>query len=182
MKMFKNILASLTLALAVFVPAANVSAVDNAVSTLSATTSASAIEVSGTTIDGILAVSIEVYNEDGTTLIAGPESINVASNAFSYSISGTFDVNTVYTVKAADYDGGTFKSIQTTVSGTDDETDDDSDSSESSSAGTADTGTAPKASDSTDKAVSNISLGASIVVASAVVYGTYLVIKRKNTK
>lgn len=175
MKSIKYILTSLTLAFSVILPASNAFAVDNAVSTLSATTSSSAISVSGTTIDGILAVAITIYDEAGTTLVAGPESTSVTSNAFSYSVAGTFDTSTVYTICAADYDGGSCTTVQTTVASS-------SSSSSSSTASTANTGTAPKASDSEDKAVQSISLGASIITASAILFGTHLVIKRITDK
>ena len=169
MKKLKVILSAIALSLVL--PLANVSATNEPINTLSATNNTSSIHVEGTT--AALAVAIEVLEEDGTTSIVGPETTSVVSGAFSYDITGTFDTSKVYTVRAADYDNGTWKIIQTTAATTPAST------TEGTSATSPNTGVAPKQSEITDSATADISLGVATATATAITYTTYLFNKRK---
>ncbi len=106
MKHIKSIVVASALALSSFIPAANVSAVSD-VTELKSYVSGSTIHVNGNAQGGTVAVAIEVYNEDMSTKLAGPETVNTNSEwAFSYDVAGEFTSSKTYTVCAANFDGG----------------------------------------------------------------------------
>lgn len=92
----------------------NVNAATLNVKTINASITNNKISVDGTVNNGVLAVAIMVYEEDGTTLVT-METTSVDSND---KYSDTIDVTAgkKYIVKAANYDGGTY--VTTEVDGT----------------------------------------------------------------
>lgn len=88
------------------IPFVNVHAASPNVKTIDASISGNTISVEGTVENGVLAVAILVYEEDGTTLVT-METTSVDSNN---EYSDTIDVTAgkKYIVKAANYDGGTY--------------------------------------------------------------------------
>ena len=178
MKKINYILASLILS--AVLPVSGAFAAGGTIGSISGTVSSETVlHVEGEASSGTNVVAVSVYDEAGTTLIVGPETTETdTSYNFSYDFTGEFDASVVYTVCAADYDGGAQTCEQTTATTPDDPSGDSSDS--GTTPGSGDAGTAPKGSETTDKAVSNMSLGVSIVVASAIVYGVHLVVKHKK--
>ena len=84
------------------------------INTLDVTPSASCITVSGTTESDVSAVSIEVYKEDGTTLVTMKTTSVDDNNNFSVDIEledGT------YNIKVADYSGGNYITKENVVVG-----------------------------------------------------------------
>ena len=84
----------------------NVNAATLDVKTINASITNNKISVDGTVNNGVLAVAIMVYEEDGTTLVT-METTSVDSND---KYSDTIDVTAgkKYIVKAANYDGGEY--------------------------------------------------------------------------
>ena len=175
MKRTTKILSAI-IALSAFLPVANVNAAGT-ITSVSAKNNNGTIVIEGTATTDMLAASFEIYEEDDTAKVAGPESTSVSSDGkFTYTFSG-FDKSKTYIVYAADYDGGSRKSTKTTI-----EESKKDDTEKSDKAGTANTGVAPSGPTNSDKVIKNFSLGASIIVTSALFYGTYLIAKRKSTK
>lgn len=173
MKKIKSTILALTLVLSAILPA-KAFAANAVISDLTASNNSTSMHVEGTT--SALAVAIEVMDEAGTTSIAGPETTSVVSGAFAYDLAGTFDTSVVYTIRVADYDAGTWYTVQTTAV---EPVPDTTPSDEGQGGATSpDTGVAPKTSETADRATTNISLGVAIVVASALTYGVYLLNKR----
>ena len=172
----------LSLVLSTFLPFSYASAAGGTIETISGSVSSNTtLHATGKASDGTDVVAISIYDESETTLLVGPEAVETDTNYnFSYDLTGAFNTNTIYTVCAADYDGGAQTCEKTTVNipiNPDSESE-----AEVSSVSTANTGTAPKGSETADAAISNISLGTSIIVASAILYGLYLVVKKKANK
>ena len=120
MKSIKYILASILLSISAILPAANASALNGAITRLTAYVDGSNIHTSGWASGGTLAVALEVFDETGTTQIGMPETAATdVSYSFDYVITGDFNENTTYKVCAADFDGGeklcvnTVKTIKT---------------------------------------------------------------------
>lgn len=83
------------------------------VKTIDASITDSQISVNGTVDDGVLAVAILVYEEDGTTLVTMETTSVDSSNKYADTIHVT--AGKKYIVKAANYDGGTY--VTTEVDG-----------------------------------------------------------------
>ena len=85
---------------------------------LTANYSNGGVSVSGTASSDILAVALLLYDTDGTTLLR-METVGVTlgdnENAFTGTISIPLSSGT-YTVKAANYEGGSFSEVEFTVS------------------------------------------------------------------
>ena len=287
-KLIRNISLSLILIFSLIISVANVSAAGGTVDSVLGYVDGDTLHIEGKASGGTEAIAISIYDEAGTSLVAGPETTETNSSwKFSYDFAGGFSADTVYTICAADYDGGSctptktkklIKEINVTVknpkagdevkedssgygpdvfpetSATSDEyeifgawwtssdgsdlfygtfeenTDyyaaidisamsgyvftnntvikvngnvttnntfwsggsglmtiatlrtaeegDDSEPASTDTASTPDTGTAPTSGDTTDKAIANISIGASIVTASAIVCGIYFIRKK----
>ncbi|MBP5674729.1 hypothetical protein J6W91_00160 [Candidatus Saccharibacteria bacterium] len=174
MNKIKTALVSLTLMASAILPASNAFAANAEIINLVATNNGSTIHVEGRT--NALAVAIEVMNNTGEVSVAGPETTSVVDNGFSYDFTGTFNTSTVYNVRVADYDAGTWYTIQTTTI----EPDTPSDGGQGSTdAKQPNTGIAPKRSETADRATANISLGLSVIISSALAYAFYLLNKRK---
>lgn len=87
-------------------------AATSGVKTLDAVSTNTGIRFNGTTDDGILAASCTLYDKDNNDIDF--VSVPVSSNAFE----GTFTIaNGKYTVKCANYDGGTIVEKEVTVTG-----------------------------------------------------------------
>ena len=88
------------------IPIVNVNAATLDVKTINASITDNKILVDGTVDNGVLAVAIMVYEEDGTTLVK-METTSVDSND---KYSDTIDVTSgkKYIVKVANYNGGTY--------------------------------------------------------------------------
>ena len=89
------------------IPIVSVNATTLDVKTINALITDNQISVNGTVDNGVLAVAIMIYEEDGTTLVT-METTSVDSND---KYSDTIDVVTAgkkYIVKVANYDGGTY--------------------------------------------------------------------------
>ena len=108
MKSLKYIAASLILAISAFLPIASVHAAGGSVTTVLGYVDGSTLHVEGEATPGTDVVAINIYNEAGTSLVAGPETTETDASdyTFSYDFAGTFSADTVYTICAADYDGG----------------------------------------------------------------------------
>ncbi|MBQ6486202.1 hypothetical protein IJI76_00530 [Candidatus Saccharibacteria bacterium] len=114
MKSFKYILSSLALTLSMVLPVANASAIGGTVSGVIAYVDGNSLHVKGEASGGTNVVAISVYDETGTSMIAGPETTETDENyRFNYDFSGSFDTDTTYTICAADYDGGLCMPTQT---------------------------------------------------------------------
>lgn len=174
MKRIRTVLATIAVATLAFLPT-NAFAAKGISAITSVSNSGTAINIIGIAEDETIAVAISVYNEDGSTLIGSPESasVNMSDHSFNYNVTGTFDVTKSYKVCAADFDGGAqvCQNTQKTVSPTEDEV-----------ATNPDTGIAPTADSAKDAAVKNVSLNIAVVVAASLVYGLYLIIKRKSAR
>lgn len=83
-----------------------VSAADLKVKTLEASMDGTKITATGTTDENMLAVSVIVYDEAGTTFIK-MESGQVDNGKYNVTIDG-FEAGKKYTVRVANYDGGDF--------------------------------------------------------------------------
>lgn len=174
----------LSLVLSTFLPLSYASAAGGTIETISGSVSSdTTLHATGKASDGTDVVAISIYDESETALLVGPETVETdTSYNFSYDLTGAFDTNTVYTVCAADYDGGTQTCEKTTVNIPINPDESSESEAEISSASTANTGTAPKGSETADVAILNISLGTSIIVASAILYGLYLIVKKKANR
>lgn len=107
MKKFSKYLLIIILSLFIIpIISVNVNATTLNVKTINASITNDKISVEGTVDNGVLAVAIMVYEEDGTTLVT-METTSVDSND---KYSDTIDVTAgkKYIVKAANYDGGTY--------------------------------------------------------------------------
>ena len=107
MKKFSKYLLIIILSLFIIpIVSVNVNATTLDVKTINASITNNKISVDGTVNNGVLAVAIMVYEEDGTTLVT-METTSVDSND---KYSDTIDVTAgkKYIVKAANYDGGTY--------------------------------------------------------------------------
>ena len=108
MKKFSKCLLIIILSLFIIpIISVNVNATTLNVKTINASITNDKISVEGTVDNGVLAVAIMVYEEDGTTLVT-METTSVDSND---KYSDTIDVVTAgkkYIVKVANYDGGTY--------------------------------------------------------------------------
>lgn len=80
--------------------------------TCEATAKNGVISVSGTTENGMLAVSVSVYDKAEKELVVTPESTAVIDNKFSYEIPVS---EGDYVVKMADYEGGEYCSKAVTL-------------------------------------------------------------------
>ena len=90
-------------------------AIDDGAATLVATGTTTSVSVSGTAADGVLAIMAELLDTDGTTSIA-MQSFAVDDGAFSGDITGvTLTAGATYTVRAADYNGGSWTTRSFTV-------------------------------------------------------------------
>lgn len=105
-KKINVIIAIVAMVLIMLVPARYSFAADEEILTMEATQSGGKISVSGKTIDGILAVAINIYSEDGSTFIKMKTSSVNDNNEYSDSIEVP-EGN--YLVRVADYDGGDYK-------------------------------------------------------------------------
>ena len=173
----KTILLASALTLSATVSSANVFATGETIDTT--TVSSSAIHVDGGANAGTIAVAITVYEDDTKAVkLAGPETTSVASdNTYSYDVTGGFDTSKTYYVCVADFNGGAETCETTTVATTNPTTPTNNGG---QTATVADTGVAPKQSDTKDAATRNISFGISIAVASAILYGLHLFITHKK--
>lgn len=105
---------ALVLALSLCVPAFAEDAAEGVISTLSVTSSStSSVTFSGTTSDVKAAVIVQIVSGD---TIYAMESFIIADNAFSGTISGLSLSYGTYTLRAADYDGGAWKTASFTLS------------------------------------------------------------------
>ena len=139
------------------------------ITSLNASTAENSITVNGTTVDGILAVQLVIYDETGTNIIKMYSTDVSSDNTFSVTIpvstTGTF------VVTAADYDGG--EVATTTVS--------------ESAVGAPATGyhtvkteeVAPETNASSSPAL-YISLATGIIVATALVFGIHRVFAKRT--
>ena len=84
----------------------NVNAATLNVKTINASITDNKISVDGTVDNGVLAVAIMVYEEDGTTLVAMKTTAVDSNDKYSDTIAVT--AGKKYIVKAANYDGGTY--------------------------------------------------------------------------
>ena len=105
MKKLSQYILSIMLSLFI-IPFGNVHAESLDVQTINASITDNKISVDGIVDNGVLAVAIMVYEEDGTTLVK-METTSVDSND---KYSDTIDVTAgkKYIVKAANYNGGTY--------------------------------------------------------------------------
>ena len=91
-----------------------VCAAGGTVSDLSVSGNTTQISVSGTTTGVTAAVAVQVL-DSGSNIVA-MENITISGNTFSGSLAGlTLTSGATYTVRAADYDGGTWKTTTITV-------------------------------------------------------------------
>lgn len=107
MKKFSKYLLIIILSLFIIpIVSVNVNAATLNVKTINASITNNKISVDGIVNNGVLAVAIMVYEEDGTTLVT-METTSVDSND---KYSDTIDVTAgkKYIVKVANYDGGTY--------------------------------------------------------------------------
>lgn len=89
-------------------------AAEGSITSLEASATTSAIKVSGTTDSDIAAVMVEVLKEEEPVCFYSFEVTK--DRSFSGTISGlSLTAGTTYTVKAADYDGGSWKTVSVTV-------------------------------------------------------------------
>lgn len=95
------------------IPLVNVNAASLDVKTINATINNNKISVDGTVDNGVLAVVILVYEEDGTTLVTMKTTSVDSNDKYSDTIEVTSGKK--YVVKAANYDGGTY--VTTKVDG-----------------------------------------------------------------
>lgn len=95
------------------IPIVSVNAATLDVKTINASITDNKISVDGTVDNGVLAVAILVYEEDGTTLVK-MQTTSVDSND-KYSDTIQVTAGKKYIVKAANYDGGTY--VTTEVDG-----------------------------------------------------------------
>lgn len=112
MKKFSKYLLTIILSLFI-IPIVSVNAATLDVKTINASITDNKISVDGTVDNGVLAVAILVYEEDGTTLVT-METTSVDSND-KYSDTIHVTAGKKYIVKAANYDGGTY--VTTEVDG-----------------------------------------------------------------
>lgn len=112
MKKFSKYLLVIILSLFI-IPIVSVNAATLDVKTINASITDNKISVDGTVDNGVLAVAILVYEEDGTTLVK-METTSVDSND-KYSDTIQVTAGKKYIVKAANYDGGTY--VTTEVDG-----------------------------------------------------------------
>lgn len=105
-KLSKYLLIIILLLFIIPIVSVNVNAATLDVKTINASITDNKISVDGTVNNGVLAVAIMVYEEDGTTLVK-MKTTSVDSND---KYSDTIDVTAgkKYIVKAANYDGGTY--------------------------------------------------------------------------
>lgn len=107
MKKFSKYLLIIILSLFIIpIISVNVNAATLDVKTINASITNNKISVDGTVNNGVLAVAIMVYEEDGTTLVK-METTSVDSND-KYSDIIDVTAGKKYIVKAANYDGGTY--------------------------------------------------------------------------
>ena len=105
MKKLSQYILSIMLSLFI-IPFGNVHAESLDVQTINASITDNKISVDGTVDNGVLAVAIMVYEEDGTTLVK-METTSVDSND-KYSDTIVVTAGKKYIVKAANYNGGTY--------------------------------------------------------------------------
>ena len=105
MKKLNQYILSIMLSLFI-IPFGNVHAESLDVQTINASITDNKISVDGTVDNGVLAVAIMVYEEDGTTLVK-METTSVDSND-KYSDTIVVTAGKKYIVKAANYNGGTY--------------------------------------------------------------------------
>ena len=105
MKKLSQYILSILLSLFI-IPFGNVHAESLDVQTINASITDNKISVDGTVDNGVLAVAIMVYEEDGTTLVK-METTSVDSND-KYSDTIVVTAGKKYIVKAANYNGGTY--------------------------------------------------------------------------
>lgn len=105
MKKLSQYILSIMLSLFI-IPFGNVHAESLDVQTINASITDNKISVDGTADNGVLAVAIMVYEEDGTTLVK-METTSVDSND-KYSDTIVVTAGKKYIVKAANYNGGTY--------------------------------------------------------------------------
>lgn len=105
MKKLSQYILSIMLSLFI-IPFVNVHAESLDVQTINASITDNKISVDGTVDNGVLAVAIMVYEEDGTTLVK-METTSVDSND-KYSDTIVVTAGKKYIVKAANYNGGTY--------------------------------------------------------------------------
>ena len=113
----KKLYSFILVAILIFTFVPPVQAAGAMVETLEATATTNSIKVSGTTSNDIAAVMVEVL-KDRTSLAY--YSLEVSANkTFSGTISGlNLTTGSTYTVRAADYDGGIWKTVSVTVPAT----------------------------------------------------------------
>ena len=106
----------LALTLAPILLAANVSALDDEILTLEAEQDSTSgqITYTGTTADGITAVSCALTASDGEEIDF--RSVGVTTEENTKTFSGDFGVREIdsYTISCADYNGGTIKTVEIT--------------------------------------------------------------------
>ena len=105
MKKLSQYILSIMLSLFI-IPFGNVHAESLDVQTINASITDNKISVDGTVDNGVLAVAIMVYEENGTTLVK-METTSVDSND-KYSDTIVVTAGKKYIVKAANYNGGTY--------------------------------------------------------------------------
>lgn len=105
MKKLSQYILSIMLSLFI-IPFGNVHAESLDVQTINASITDNKISVDGIVDNGVLAVAIMVYEEDGTTLVK-METTSVDSND-KYSDTIVVTAGKKYIVKAANYNGGTY--------------------------------------------------------------------------
>lgn len=109
MKKFRKYLFAMMLSLLI-IPFVSVKAETLNVKTIHASITTDQISVDGTVDDGVLAVAILVYEEDGTTLVTMETTSVDSSNQYADTISVASGKK--YIVKAANYDGGTYATTE----------------------------------------------------------------------
>ena len=103
----------LVLIITLFIPF-YVNAEDLNVKTLEASYSDNAVTVKGTVDDGVLAVAIMIYDSDESNVLKF-ETTNVnEDNTFEHKV--VFEKEGTYVIKAANYDGGDYKSVNLSIS------------------------------------------------------------------
>lgn len=113
MKKFSKYLLVIMLSLFV-IPFVSVKAASLNVKTINASIINNQLSVDGTVDNGVLAVAILVYEEDGTTLVTMKTTSVDSNDKYSDTIEVTSGKK--YVVKSANYDGGTY--VTTEVDGT----------------------------------------------------------------
>ena len=163
----------------------NVNAATLDVKTINASITNNKISVDGTVDNGVLAVAIMIYEEDGTTLVT-METTSVDSND---KYSDTIDVVTAgkkYIVKAANYDGGTYVTAEVDGTVNDSNNNTNNENSNNSNNNTTNTETSNKVDNTTNpKTGDNIIIFSIIfVIALTGILVTFIINKKrvKNNK